>query len=56
MHWGAQLAGHALRCVGVAQLADMSCVPFGRPSCGRAFRVPRAPNLGKAILKTLPPS
>ena len=34
----------------------MPCVTFGRPSCGRAFRCIAAPNLGEALLKSLPPS
>jgi hypothetical protein len=38
------------------QLADVPCVAFGRPSCGRALRCVRAPNLGEAVLKSLPPS
>jgi hypothetical protein len=43
LHWG-------------AQLSDVSCVAFGCPSCGRALRCVGAPNLGRAVLKTLPPS
>jgi hypothetical protein len=43
-------------CVAAAQLADVPCVAFGRPSCGRALRCVGAPNLGEAILKSLPPS
>jgi hypothetical protein len=39
-----------------AQLADVPCVAFGRPSCGRALRCVGAPNLGEAVLKSLPPS
>jgi hypothetical protein len=39
-----------------AHLADVPCVAFGRPSCGRAFRCIAAPNLGEAVLKSLPPS
>jgi hypothetical protein len=39
-----------------AQLEDVPCVAFGRPSCGRAMRCVRAPNLGEAVLKSLPPS
>jgi hypothetical protein len=38
------------------QLADVPCVAFGRPSCGRGLRCVGAPNLGGAILKSLPPS
>jgi hypothetical protein len=34
-----------------AQLADVPCVAFGRPSCGRALRCVGAPNLGEAVLK-----
>jgi hypothetical protein len=44
VHWSAQLAGRALRCV------------LGRPTCGRALRCVGAPNLGEAVLKSLPPS
>jgi hypothetical protein len=39
-----------------AHLADVPCVAFGHPSCGRAFRCVAAPNLGEALLKSLPPS
>jgi hypothetical protein len=39
-----------------ARLADVPCVAFGRPSCGRALRCVGAPNLGEAVLKSLPPS
>jgi hypothetical protein len=38
-----------------AQLADMPCVAFMRPSCGRALRCVGVPNLGEAVLKSLPP-
>jgi hypothetical protein len=34
-----------------AQLADVPCVAFGCPSCGRALRCVGAPNLGEAVLK-----
>jgi hypothetical protein len=37
------------------QLA-LPCVAFGRPSCELALRCVRLPNLGEAVLKTLPPS
>jgi hypothetical protein len=39
-----------------AQLADVPCVALGRPTCGRALRCVGAPNLGEAVLKSLPPS
>jgi predicted RNA-binding Zn-ribbon protein involved in translation (DUF1610 family) len=39
-----------------AQLADVPCVAFGCPSCGRALRCVGAANLGEAVLKGLPPS
>jgi hypothetical protein len=39
-----------------AQLADVPCVAFMRPSCGRALRCVGVPNLGEAVLKSLPPS
>jgi hypothetical protein len=39
-----------------AHLADVPCVAFGHLSCGRAFRCVAAPNLGEALLKSLPPS
>jgi hypothetical protein len=64
LRWGAQLAdmrtylAFALRtCAQLwrAQLADVPCVAFGRPSWGRALRCIRAPNLGEAVLKGLPP-
>jgi hypothetical protein len=55
VRWGAQLAD--VPCVALgAQLADVPCVAFGRPSCGRALRCVGAPNLGEAVLKSLPPS
>jgi hypothetical protein len=71
LRWGAQLAdvpclalpnvraAPNLRCLALrwgAQLADVPCVAFGRPSCGRALRCVGAPNLGEAVLKSLPPS
>jgi hypothetical protein len=37
-------------------LADAPCVAFGHPSCGRASHCIGAPNLGEAVLKSLPPS
>jgi hypothetical protein len=58
----------ALRCVGArnlwtclalhwgAELADVPCVVFGRPSFGRTLRCVRVPNLGEAVLKSVPPS
>jgi hypothetical protein len=53
------LCGH-FRCGSIfrlgAHLADAPCVAFRRPSCGRAFRCVGAPNLGEAVLKSLPPS
>jgi hypothetical protein len=39
-----------------AQLADVPCATFGRPSSGRALHCVGAPNLGEAVLKSLPPS
>jgi hypothetical protein len=42
-----------LRCG--AQLADMPCVAFMRPSCRRALRCVGVPNLGEAVLKSIPP-
>jgi hypothetical protein len=39
-----------------AHLAEVRCVAFGHPSCGRAFRCIAAPKLGEAVLKSLPPS
>jgi hypothetical protein len=38
-----------------AHLADVPCVAFGCPSCGRAFRCVAAPNLGEAVLRSIPP-
>jgi hypothetical protein len=37
-----------------AQPSDMPCVAFMRPSCGRALRCVGVPNLGEAVLKSLP--
>jgi hypothetical protein len=65
--WGAQLADMpCMRCAlnlqtclalrWGTQLADVTCVAFGRPSCGRVFRCVRASNLGEAVLKSIPPS
>jgi hypothetical protein len=34
----------------------LPCIVFGRPSCELALPCVRAPNLGEAVLKTLPPS
>jgi hypothetical protein len=65
---GCPTCGRALRCVWApilrtclalrwgAQLADVPCVAFGRPSCRRALRCVGPPNLGEAVLKSLPPS
>ena len=39
-----------------AHVAKSPCVAFGRPSCELALRRVRAPNLGEAVLKNLPPS
>ena len=39
-----------------AQLADVPCIALGRPTCGRALRCIGAPNLGEAVLKSLPRS
>jgi hypothetical protein len=49
-----------------AHLADVPCVALWRPNCGRALRLRcgralrlrygRAPDLGEAVLKSLPPS
>ena len=39
-----------------AHVAKSPCVAFGRPSCELALRCVRAPNLGEAVLKNLPPS
>jgi hypothetical protein len=39
-----------------AQLADVPCVALERPTCGRALRYVGAPNLGEAVLKSLPPT
>jgi hypothetical protein len=56
VHWGGQLAEVHWG----GQLAevhwDVSCVAFGCPSCGHALRCVGAPNLGEAVLKSLPPS
>ena len=38
------------------QLADVPCVALGRPTCGGALRCVGAPNLGEAVLKSLPAS
>jgi hypothetical protein len=72
LRWGAQITDVpcvcVLTCIGApnlrtclalrwgAQLADVPCVAFGRPSCGRALRCVGVPNLGEAVLKSLPPS
>jgi hypothetical protein len=39
-----------------AHVAKSPCVAFGRPSCELTLRCVRAPNLGEAVLKNLPPS
>jgi hypothetical protein len=39
-----------------AQLADVPCVALGCPTCGHALRCVGAPNLGEAVLNSLPPS
>jgi hypothetical protein len=38
-----------------AQLADVPCVAFMRPFCGHALHCIGVPNLGEAVLKSLPP-
>jgi hypothetical protein len=38
------------------QLPDVPCVALGLPTCGRALRCVGAPNLGEAVLKSLPAS
>jgi hypothetical protein len=38
------------------QLVDVACIALGRPTCGRALRCIGAPNLGDAVLKSLPAS
>jgi hypothetical protein len=39
-----------------AKLADVPCVAFGLPSSEHALHCVGAPNLGEAVLKSLPPS
>jgi hypothetical protein len=39
-----------------AQLADVCCVALGCPTCGHGLRCVGAPNLGEAVLNSLPPS
>jgi hypothetical protein len=60
LHLGSQVVGVPCICVADvhwgAQIADVPCVALGRPTCGRALRCVGAPNLGEAILKSLPPS
>jgi hypothetical protein len=64
LRWGAQLVDVQMDvpCVCVAdvrwgaQLADVPCVALGCPTCGRALRCVGAPNLGEAVLNSLPPS
>jgi hypothetical protein len=38
------------------QLPDVPCVALGRPTCRRALHCVGAPNLGEAVLKSLPAS
>ena len=66
--FGHPSCGRALRCVWASilrtrlalrlgtHLADAPCVAFGHPSCGRASHCIGTPNLGEAVLKSLPPS
>jgi hypothetical protein len=55
VRWGTQLVD--VPCVTLGrQLADMPCVAFMRPSFRRALRCVGVPNLGEAVLKSLPPS
>jgi hypothetical protein len=60
VRWGAQLADVPCVCVADvrwgAQLADVPCVALGRPTCGRSLCCIGVPNLGEAVLKSLPPS
>jgi hypothetical protein len=39
-----------------AHVAKSPCIAFGHPSCELTLRCVRAPNLGEAVLKNLPPS
>jgi hypothetical protein len=57
MRLGAHLANWPCIAFGCpsCQLA-LPCVAFGRPSCELTLRCVRLPNLGEAVLKTLPPS
>jgi hypothetical protein len=59
--FGRPTCGHAdVPCICIAdvrwgaQLADVPCVALGRPTCGHALRCIGAPNLGEAVLKSLP--
>jgi hypothetical protein len=60
LRWGAQVADVPCVCVADVrsgtQLADVPCIALGRPTCGRALRCVGVPNLGEAVLKSLPPS
>src|ERR1700678_1310790 len=47
----------ALRtCIGAPNLRTCLAFALGRPTCGRALFCVGVPNLGEAILKSLPPS
>ena len=39
-----------------AHVPKLPCVAFGHPSCELSLRCVRAPNLGEAVLKNIPPS
>jgi hypothetical protein len=56
LHYGRALRLRCRRALGGTQLADVPCVALGRPSSGRALHCVGAPNLGEAVLKSLPPS
>jgi hypothetical protein len=58
--FGRPSCGRALRFVVDVRwgthLVEVTCVALGRPTCGRALRCVGAPNIGEAVLKSLPPS
>jgi hypothetical protein len=54
LRWG--LGAHLANVRSGTQLADVPCIALGHPTCGRALHCIGAPNLGEAVLKSLPPS
>jgi hypothetical protein len=56
VRWGAHLENVPCVALGRPTCGHVPHVAFGRPSSGRVLHYVGAPNLGEAVLKSLPPS